>query len=341
VRGSWGSAEEHCRRSFELLWMRRNAGLADVEVEDDAGGDDGIDLEGVQIASPFAQLGLQVVLDEDGDRVGGIGDIGAESLRLVVAGPSSELHVEGGCSGEGCADFERDGPVPAGAGDEAAPAGGCGEGGARSVEAERTGAGKGGDTEGGVGRGGVEGHVVEREAAARGDGGVGVGSILVVEEQAGAEAEPVVEGVVVDRGSGGGHVQIGVHVEAVGVEGGGVLEVVPGHAGVQMPGEVDGGQGADAERGDVGSEGQPGEGAAGGMPDHGRRLTVPSACCEESAFGRGCEGIGSGIESCGLAEIHHGWGLSAGHGQGQHARQQEDEGVGQAEFHHSEFSRTD
>src|ERR1700761_4044505 len=74
--------------------------LADVEVEDDAGRDDRIDLEWIEVALPLGHLRLQIALNLNGDGIGRIVDVGAECLRLVIAGPASQVHVDRGGAGK-------------------------------------------------------------------------------------------------------------------------------------------------------------------------------------------------------------------------------------------------
>lgn len=205
----------------------------------DAEGSDGIGLERFDILSPLGNLRAQIVLNFQSDGIGFAGDVSAERLGLVVAGPAAEIDLEGRCAGERHADFKREGPMAL-ARDGVSPAGGDGEGRARGVHVEQSIAVDRSCAGGRVGGGRVVGLVVKREAGAARHRCVGGYLVAVVEEETRTDSKTFTERVNVDSGTGGLHGKTGVGADPAGGEVGGVVEDVAGGSQVEVRVKVGG-----------------------------------------------------------------------------------------------------
>ncbi len=276
----------------------------DVEAVGDSRRDDWVDPERGDVLGPGGDLGFEVALDEDGDGVGRVADVGAEGLGFVVAGGAFEVHVQPGGADEGRTDFNGKGEVGAGARGEASPAGGGGEGGAVGVELERASAGERGAAEGGIGIGGIEGVAVEGEAGAGGDGRIGGDAVLVIEEDAGADAEAIAERVDVDGGAGGSVVEPSVDFEAVGGEVRGIVgEVVADGAELDVAIEVRGELQSGTEGGEFRTDGDFGEGPLDDIGGGGNAAddSAGGNTFREGGVGRADTGGGGGVSLGGRA----------------------------------------
>ena len=63
------------------------------------------------IFGPFGNLGGQVALDLESDGIGFAGDVGAQRLGLVIAGPAAKVDFQRRCAGERDTHLERERPV--------------------------------------------------------------------------------------------------------------------------------------------------------------------------------------------------------------------------------------
>ena len=220
----------------ELPWgFRRES--AEVEAVGDAAGDDGVGLQGIQIAGPFGYLGGQVALDGHRDGIAGVGDVSAFGLRLVVAGPAAQVHLHAGRTDEGDADFEGERPVAL-AGNHVAQAGGDGKGWLGGVEPQGSRAVDRNCTGGRVGVGRVIGGAVQGEAGSGGYVGGGGELVAVVEQDSGAEAEGKFKREEIYRDTGRVQAQLGGGVDSIGGEVVGIVEEVAAAAQGQMISDI-------------------------------------------------------------------------------------------------------
>ena len=172
-----------------------------------------------------------------------------------VAGGAGEGDLQGGLADVVEAEFDGDGEVAAGAGDDVAEA--EGEAGGDFAEVDAAGA---------VERVGGAADVVlavEGDGAAGGDEGGGEDAIVVGEDDLGAEAEAAVEGEPVEGCVAGAEVEVDADVGALLLEGVGVGEEVSAGAKVKARGERGGDIEAGAGDADAGGEAESGEGMPG------------------------------------------------------------------------------
>jgi len=92
----------------------------------------------------------------------------------------------------------------------------------------------------GIGGGRVERLVIEREAGSTRHRGSSRDPILVVKQDAGADAEARAEGINIQRSSGGSQVQLGCGSDAAGGESGGKVEEVAGTTEIEVAVKVGG-----------------------------------------------------------------------------------------------------